>query len=634
MSFSPVPSPSSLDRVRESMPPSSPDEEAARALEALMWPHDLDSVVSGSSLEKLRERYYIPEEFVLVAPDPGQRSYDPVPRGFALTQDALEAGLRLPLHPLIVSCLSLWRISPSQVTPNSWRYLVAFLGECYYANITPTRNLFLSCFRLLKGPGGYFVSARTGFRVGGAPSSNKGWKGRFFYVSWPRDWGFGVRWAVRVIDNTVPDLNDEECRDLKRLRAILPGSQAIRAMTEEWLAEAGLSPAFGGMKLLSLRGGRSSSASSPRQSAASPPRSPADPVPGSAGAPLEIPAGRPSKKARTTGPGKNKAGTTPPTVVGAKRSTREEGPSRFEGPSQGAAGKRANLPTVDDLCGLRAGADEPLWAAVMGELPTGEASDPLVARWKGLSRGDRVWAGGDPSAAFLRGVLHPDLARDLYTLPSETMLSKAGRFLTLGLHYSTALMDRVRDAGQIIWDFSERNSELCRQLEEIRAGSGPEAVAAAEKRATCFEEEVARLRAELERSGDSVKELQEFLRLDRAELRQSKSEALGLSKRAEKAEAEARAASEALAEELRLRPSKDKEAIDAYKKSENFELGLTRMGRVSYEYGYRIALGRFGSCPPGSEVERDPFASHPVDLEVDMPEDVPFDDRPKTPGEE
>ncbi|CAL9772076.1 unnamed protein product, partial [Musa acuminata subsp. burmannicoides] len=71
--------------------------------------------------------------------------------------------------------------------------------------------------------------------------------------------GFGVRWAVRAIDNTLPDLSGEERRDLKKLRAVLPGSQALRVMTEEWLAEAGLSPAFGGMKLLSLRGGRSSS---------------------------------------------------------------------------------------------------------------------------------------------------------------------------------------------------------------------------------------------------------------------------------------------------------------------------------------------------------------------------------------
>ncbi|THU64853.1 hypothetical protein C4D60_Mb01t30840 [Musa balbisiana] len=243
MSLLPASSPPSVDRVRDNTPPPSSDEEAARALEALMWPHDLDSVVSGSLLETLRERYCIPEEFVLVVPDPGQRAYDPIPRGFALTLDAREAGLRLPLHPIIVSCLSMWRISPSQVAPNSWRYLVAFLGECYYANITPTRNLFLSCFRV----GGYFLSARIGFRVGGAPSNNKGWKGWFFYVSWSRDWGFGIRWAARAIDNAAPSLNDEERRDLERLREILPGSQAIRAMNEQWLAEAGLSPASQGM---------------------------------------------------------------------------------------------------------------------------------------------------------------------------------------------------------------------------------------------------------------------------------------------------------------------------------------------------------------------------------------------------
>ena len=188
---------------------------------------------------------------------------------------------------------------------------------------------------------------------------------------------------------------------------------------------------FVGMKLLSLRGGRSSSASSPRPSVALSLHPSADPLPGLADAPLEILEGRPSKKAKTAGPRKAKAGATPLTTVGAKRAVRDEGPSRVDGSSQGAAGKRSSLPTVDDLCGLRTGADEPLWSLVMGELPPGEASDPLVARWKGLSRGDKVWAGGDPSAAFLRGVLHPDLARDLYTLPSEAMLNKAGRFLTL-----------------------------------------------------------------------------------------------------------------------------------------------------------------------------------------------------------
>ena len=67
---------------------------------------------------------------------------------------------------------------------------------------------------------------------------------------------------------------------------------------------------------------------------------------------------------------------------------------------------------------------------LVGEIPTGEASDPLVARWGGLSRGDKVWAGGESFAAFLRGALHPDMARDLYTLPSEALLGKSAKSLT------------------------------------------------------------------------------------------------------------------------------------------------------------------------------------------------------------
>ncbi|CAL9075516.1 unnamed protein product [Musa acuminata var. zebrina] len=207
-----------------------------------MWPHDLDSNVSESSLGCLRGRYGIPEEFSLIVPEPGQQAYDPIPRGFALTLDAFEAGLRLPLHPVISSCVLWWRISPSQMAPNSWRYLVAFLGECHYADINPSRSLFLSCFRLSKGSGGYYLSARPGFRDSGAPSNNKGRKERFFYVSHPEDWCFGLRWAARAIDNTAPTLNDEERKALQRLKEILPASRVIQEMTEAWLVEAGSEP--------------------------------------------------------------------------------------------------------------------------------------------------------------------------------------------------------------------------------------------------------------------------------------------------------------------------------------------------------------------------------------------------------
>lgn len=108
---------------------------------------------------------------------------------------------------------------------------------------------------------------------------------------------------------------------------------------------------------------------------------------------------RPRKKAKAAAP----AGT-------------EAGPSRGEaGSSQQVAGKGPRPPSVRDLCRLTTRDEEPFLARMVGEIATGEAGDPLVARWGGLSRGDKVWVGGDSSAAFLRGALHPDVARDLYT---------------------------------------------------------------------------------------------------------------------------------------------------------------------------------------------------------------------------
>ena len=148
-------------------------------------------------------------------------------------------------------------------------------------------------------------------------------------------------------------------------------------------------------------------------------------------------------------------------------------------------------------------------------------------------------------------------------------------------------------------------------------------MATAERRAA----EAARLSSELEASKKANEELQKTIRLERVELRLLKSETSAISKKLEGAKAEARAASEALAEEARLRPAKNKELLEAYKKSEGFELGLTRTGWGSCEYGYRIATSRFRARHPGLEVEDNPFAPHPEDQGVDMPEEVPFDDR-------
>ncbi|XP_064983817.1 uncharacterized protein LOC135624290 isoform X2 [Musa acuminata AAA Group] len=246
-----------------------------------------------------------------------------------------------------------------------------------------------------------------------------------------------------------------------------------------------------------------------------------EPQPGTEGATLEVGDGRPSKKAKvcaSKGPG---------------MSSRQGG----GGPDRRVAGKGPHPVSVLGLCRLPAGDGEPFLARLVGEIPRGEPREPLVAHWEGVFRGDRVWAGGDPSAAFLRGALHPDLARDLYTLTSETLLNKSAQSLVWGLHYATALMDRVRDAGRTVGDLICRNAELSHQMAEIQAKNGPEVVAAAEERASGFEAEVVRLRSELEASqeaNDAMKEangeLQKLIRIERTELRLVKAEASALSR--------------------------------------------------------------------------------------------------------
>ncbi|RWW53823.1 hypothetical protein BHE74_00039641 [Ensete ventricosum] len=67
-------------------------------------------------------------------------------------------------------------------------------------------------------------------------------------------------------------------------------------------------------------------------------------------------------------------------------------------------------------------------------------------------------------------------------------------------------------------------------------------------------------------------------------------------------------------------------AVAAYKASRGFESGLEKMGRVSYEFGYWLALERLRGKHPKIEVEQDPFAECPEDANIKMDLSQPFDD--------
>ncbi|RZS00497.1 hypothetical protein BHM03_00030203 [Ensete ventricosum] len=69
-----------------------------------------------------------------------------------------------------------------------------------------------------------------------------------------------------------------------------------------------------------------------------------------------------------------------------------------------------------------------------------------------------------------------------------------------------------------------------------------------------------------------------------------------------------------------------KQTVVQYKESLEFKKGLKRMGRVTYEYGYQVALARFHARHPDAEVEEDPFTIHHEDDLVPMERQQAFDD--------
>ncbi|RRT64456.1 hypothetical protein B296_00013168 [Ensete ventricosum] len=116
--------------------------------------------------------------------------------------------------------------------------------------------------------------------------------------------------------------------------------------------------------------------------------------------------------------------------------------------------------------------DEGYYFLQMVDWAPRDSSARMQARWSNLSYLVKVW--DDPEAAleFDRGVLHPTLAKDLYTLPSEILMAQ-------GHHYQMALLDRVHDVGRLVTHMGNRASLLEVEIEKLKTEGDPEQLAVA-----------------------------------------------------------------------------------------------------------------------------------------------------------
>ncbi|RWW36351.1 hypothetical protein BHE74_00058647 [Ensete ventricosum] len=65
-----------------------------------------------------------------------------------------------------------------------------------------------------------------------APSNSKGWKSRFFFISYRQGWSFSAEWTSRTVSSSVPALSTDEIELVEILRGILSVLRGVKDMNE------------------------------------------------------------------------------------------------------------------------------------------------------------------------------------------------------------------------------------------------------------------------------------------------------------------------------------------------------------------------------------------------------------------
>ncbi|CAH9117741.1 unnamed protein product [Cuscuta europaea] len=125
---------------------------------------------------------------------------------FGVHIHSLELGMVVPLHPFLVRFLHFLGVAPGQLAPAAHMFVAAFVTRCEDVGLTPTIDLFFSCFRWRASSFFALLSQRPVSKLfwSGYPRLGKGWKKRWIWVSDPNlpsplpQWGERVRKCDRV----------------------------------------------------------------------------------------------------------------------------------------------------------------------------------------------------------------------------------------------------------------------------------------------------------------------------------------------------------------------------------------------------------------------------------------------------
>ncbi|XP_028059423.1 uncharacterized protein LOC114263132 [Camellia sinensis] len=158
------------------------------------------STFTAEELEKVRRKYQIPAEIELKLPTSKERASNARPMEFTLYEEALRGGLRLSLLQIVVDVLKQLEVAPGQLMPNTWKILLACVISWSQAagGAAMTVEEIFSCYKASSQQETWVtlqVVAGRGL-VAGLPSSVKGWRPRWFFVSANGERGVHTTWKV------------------------------------------------------------------------------------------------------------------------------------------------------------------------------------------------------------------------------------------------------------------------------------------------------------------------------------------------------------------------------------------------------------------------------------------------------
>ncbi|RZR88772.1 hypothetical protein BHM03_00016403 [Ensete ventricosum] len=167
------------------------------------------------------------------------------------------------------------------------------------------------------------------------------------------------------------------------------------------------------------------------------------------------------------------------TKVSSRHRSHRGGDGQDKSESRAAKGKELASP-IEETPTARA---RPLsMKELCGQLE--RASDaPLEVDLTQLAHEGQVWLDGEASATYVHATQIPRLAGDMYTLLSEVLMIRAAKALVLNQHCYMALMDQVHDAGHVITSMDNKSEMLREEIQKLKDGGNPDAVALAEQRA-------------------------------------------------------------------------------------------------------------------------------------------------------